>query len=272
MGLRCVVVGAGVLGANVAFRLVRGGADVTIVDLAGPGAGASSTSFGWVGASPLGLWEYFDLNVAGVAAHRRLRAELGSAPWLSDPGTLEWYRDRDAQEHLTARVRELREVGYPAAQLSRDEAARLEPDAHVPEGVDCVAFYPDEGYAHPLLLIAHVLTAARSDGLAERYGQRVTGFDANRVVLDSSERLDADAVVLCAGRWTDELSLLAGQEGPMVVSAKGSPAVGLLVGTSPLPVTLKRLLYADRTMIRPNGGGRLLIHSDAHDSQLDPAR
>jgi glycine/D-amino acid oxidase-like deaminating enzyme len=265
------VVGAGVLGANVAFRLVQAGAAVTLVDAVGPGAGTSSTSFGWVGASPRGLWEYFDLNVAGVAAHRRLRAELGTAPWLSDRGVLEWYRHPGAQERLDARIRELRDAGYPAAQLSSEHATRLEPDVVVPEDVDFVAFYPDEGYAYPLLMIAHVLAAARADGLAEQYGQRVTAVEEGSVELESGERLDGDVVVLCCGRWTGELSQLAGYAIPMVAPAKGSPAVGLLVRSVPVPTTLQRLLCADETMIRPDGGGRLLLHSDAHDVRLDPA-
>src|SRR5579872_3620587 len=93
MSKRCIVVGAGVIGAATSMRLAQAGARVTIVDAAGPATGTSATTFAWVGASPLGLWDYFDINVAGMAAHRRLRAELGGTPWYLAPGALVWFSD-----------------------------------------------------------------------------------------------------------------------------------------------------------------------------------
>jgi glycine/D-amino acid oxidase-like deaminating enzyme len=48
---RIAVIGAGVVGASVAFRLAQGGADrVWLVDRSLPGTGASSASFAWVNA------------------------------------------------------------------------------------------------------------------------------------------------------------------------------------------------------------------------------
>jgi D-hydroxyproline dehydrogenase subunit beta len=266
---RCIVVGAGVIGANVAFRLVQAGASVTIVDAEGPVAGTSATTFAWVGASAKGLWSYFAINAAGVAAHRRLRGEAGSAPWLRDPGCLQWYSDPAAQEALAERVEELRGVGYPAAPVSRPRAAALEPDAVLGEDVDGVALYPDEGFVFPPVMVAHLLGAARREGLVERYGERVVALDGpGGVALASGERLAADVVVLCCGRWIARLAegipMLPGTE-------RGSPVVGLLVRTAPVAMRLERMLYADDTMIRPDGGGRLLLHADGHDLEVDPA-
>ena len=96
------------------MRLAQAGAQVTLLDADAPGAGTSGTTFAWVGASPLGLWE-LGINVAGMAAHRRLRAELGAAPWYLAPGALVWFSDAGAGVRLAARVDELRAVGYPAA-------------------------------------------------------------------------------------------------------------------------------------------------------------
>jgi glycine/D-amino acid oxidase-like deaminating enzyme len=221
-----------------------------------------------VGASAKGLWNYFDINAAGVAAHRRLRGELGSAPWLRDPGCLQWYGDPAAEAELAERVRELRDVGYPAVLLPRERAAVLEPDAVLADGVREVALYPDEGFVFPPLMVAHLLEIARRGGLSERYGERVVELgEGGGVALESGERLDADVVVLCCGRWTGELApaipLLAGTE-------RGSPAVGLLVRTEPVPLTLARMLYVDDTMIRPDGGGSLLLHGDRQDLRVDP--
>ena len=108
--MRCIVVGAGLVGAATSMRLAQSGAQVTVLDAAAPGAGTSGTTFAWVGASPLGLWDYFDINVAGMAAHRRLRAELGAAPWYQTPGALVWFSDAGAGAGLTARVEQLRDA------------------------------------------------------------------------------------------------------------------------------------------------------------------
>ena len=45
---KIVIVGAGILGASIAFHLVELGAHVTVLDAAEPGNGASGVSFAWI--------------------------------------------------------------------------------------------------------------------------------------------------------------------------------------------------------------------------------
>jgi glycine/D-amino acid oxidase-like deaminating enzyme len=269
---RCLVVGAGVVGAATAFRLAEAGAEVELIDAAGPGAGTSGTTFAWVGASPRGLWEYFELNVAGMAAYRRLRAELGPVGWYRSAGSLAWHSDPEAEAGLVDRVAELREAGYPAALIGRESARRLEPDLRFGASVEQVAFYPDEGYASPRPMIADLLGLARERGVTTRWNARVVGLeDGPAVVLATGERLQADVVVLCCGRWSGEVAGLAGLELPMIAGDEaGSLAIGLLVLTSPGVQRVRRVLDADELMIRPDGAGRLLLHSDEHDRKVEP--
>ncbi|MGB3682362.1 MAG: FAD-dependent oxidoreductase, partial [Rubrobacteraceae bacterium] len=49
--LRVAVIGAGIVGASVAFRLSQGGARVWLVDKAEPASGTTSASFAWVNAN-----------------------------------------------------------------------------------------------------------------------------------------------------------------------------------------------------------------------------
>ena len=56
----------------------------------------------------------------------------------------------------------------------------------------------------------------------------------------------------------------------MITGEAGSIALGLMVLTAPAVSRLRRLLLADDLMIRPDGAGRLLLHSDAHDRKVDP--
>ncbi len=92
MGLRVVVIGAGIVGAATAFELVRAGHDVTILDPGEPG-GPQAASYGngaWISPASVvpmsspGLWRKvpgFLLDPAGPLTIR-WRALPRLAPWL----------------------------------------------------------------------------------------------------------------------------------------------------------------------------------------------
>jgi glycine/D-amino acid oxidase-like deaminating enzyme len=46
------------------------------------------------------------------------------------------------------------------------------------------------------------------------------------------------------------------------------PVAGLVARTAPIPSRIDRVLLADGVLIRPDGGGRLLVGSDAYDGEL----
>jgi glycine/D-amino acid oxidase-like deaminating enzyme len=80
---RVVVIGAGVVGANVAYRLAQAGAEVIVLDAGAPGGGTSGASFAWVNSFWKEPRDYYDLNVAGMAEHGRIAEELGGGAWLA---------------------------------------------------------------------------------------------------------------------------------------------------------------------------------------------
>ncbi|MBV8987320.1 MAG: FAD-dependent oxidoreductase, partial [Solirubrobacterales bacterium] len=62
-----IVVGAGVIGAAVAYRLAQAGARVTVLEAAERiGQGTSGRSFAWTNSNEKGPRLYHDLNVAGM--------------------------------------------------------------------------------------------------------------------------------------------------------------------------------------------------------------
>src|SRR6516162_4966144 len=98
---RCVVVGAGILGASVAARLAEAGMRVTLLDQDQPGRGTSRWSFAWVNSNDKGPRPYHDLNHAGLRAWAELAPGLDGAAWYRPAGNLE-LATPDAE--LTARV------------------------------------------------------------------------------------------------------------------------------------------------------------------------
>ncbi|HTC89957.1 MAG TPA: FAD-binding oxidoreductase, partial [Bryobacteraceae bacterium] len=66
---RIVVVGAGIIGASIAYHLVKRGASVVIVEADRPGGGATEKSFGWINATfSKRPQSYFDLNQLAIGA------------------------------------------------------------------------------------------------------------------------------------------------------------------------------------------------------------
>jgi D-hydroxyproline dehydrogenase subunit beta len=266
MRMHVVVIGAGVVGSAVALRLAQDGARVTLLDAGEPGAGTSSTSFAWIGASAAALRDYRALNVAGVAAYARMEAQLGPRPWLRRTGSLVWHTDPERGAELAAEVAALADMGYASTLLDPEQALALEPSLRLAPEVEHVAFHADEGHADGRRMAAELAARAADAGAELRTGAEVSGVDDGTVALATGERLSADAVVLCAGRWTGELSGVAMVD----PGERGALPIGLLVTTGAAPDPVGRVVVADDVMIRPGDDGGLLLHADEQDRLVHP--
>src|SRR5215475_13341773 len=124
---RIIVIGAGVMGASVAYRATLGGASVTVLEAGRIGGGTSTCSFAWTNSNDKEPRAYHDLNVAGMKAHAALADEFGATPWWHGGGSLEWEAepDRAAQRE---NIEQLRSWGYAAEWLTLRQVQELEPD------------------------------------------------------------------------------------------------------------------------------------------------
>ncbi|MGL4278818.1 MAG: NAD(P)/FAD-dependent oxidoreductase [Albidovulum sp.] len=250
MSERVLIVGAGVIGAAIAYRLAQGGAAVTLVDAATPASGASGRSFGWINASFSLNAHHFGLRVAAMAAHHRLAVDLGAAP-TTWPGTLAWDEIGEAQDQTFAR---LTAAGYPVRRLGRAEFRTLEPAIATPP--ETALLYPTEGVTDLASLTHRLIAGAARHGARVLLGLPVTGIltQGGRVSgLQTAEGpLAADRVVLAAGTGTPELIAPLGLALPML----HRPAV--IVRTQPLPPLLSHILVTPAMEIRQEPDGRLL--------------
>lgn len=116
--------GAGIIGAALAFRLSGQGWRVTVIEAAGPATGASGASFGWINASVFADADHYRLRAEGIAAHRRLDADLDGSgvDWT---GCL-WFEE--AGEEFDRQAEALETLGYPLRRLGAKEVAALEPN------------------------------------------------------------------------------------------------------------------------------------------------
>ena len=260
--IKTIVIGAGALGASVAYRLAQAGAAVTVLEALRIGGGTSGISFAWTNAHNKPPKPYHDLNVAGMKAHLALADEFGSTPWWHVGGNLEWEAepDRAAQRE---NIEQLRSWGYAAEWITLRQVQELEPDIDPATIGDApVAFFLEEGWLDPVVYAARlrhgaeVICGARVVDLIMA-GDRVTGAR-----LADGTQYEADIVVNCAGRWTNEATRDAGLHLPL------APTLGFLVFTPPVAASLSRVVRTTVIDARPDGAGRLMLHWNATDATL----
>ena len=252
--IKTIVIGAGAMGASVAYRLAQAGAGVTVLEATRIGGGASGISFAWTNAHKKPPKPYHDLNVAGMRAHAALADEFGATPWWHGGGSLEWEAepDRAAQRE---NLEQLRSWGYAAEWITLRQAQELEPDIDPAMIGDApVAFFPEEGWLDPVVYAHAMLSAARRcHGAKVVCGARVVdlimaGDRVTGVRLADGTQYEADIVVNCAGRCTNETTRDAGLHLPL------APTVGFLVLTPPV-AGLSRVVHAPVISARPDGAG-----------------
>jgi glycine/D-amino acid oxidase-like deaminating enzyme len=256
---RVIVIGAGVMGASVAYRLAQAGADVTVLEAGRVGGGTSGVSIAWTNAHRKPPRAYHDLNVAGMQAHAALRDEFGAIPWWHSGGSVEWELPAQ-QADQRANVERLQSWDYAAEWIDLAQLVELEPDID-PDVVDGapIAFFPDEGWLDPVPYAHAMLSAAqRRHGAKLLCGVRVTdlvvrGHRVCGVRCADGTQHEGDMVVNCAGRWTNDLVREAGLHLPMASTA------GFLVFTPPVAACVNRVVRSPDIHTRPDGGGRLVL-------------
>lgn len=273
--MRIAVIGAGIVGVHVAVQLAGRGADVTLIDRDQPGCGTTAGSFAWIDASAPGIAPYLELRVLGVRAWGRRAQELGRPGWVSLPGTLLWAQASHEAQRLEEHAKRLEAAGHRAQRLTVEQALRREPDLRLPPRLGCVYQFDGEGWVNTGPALAAILRRGLASGLELRTGAEVTELRVEStgavagLTLASGERLRTDAVVCCLGRFTESLLSSVGIHVPMLDPlSERTPVAGLVVRTTPVSSRMGSVILADGLLMRPDGGGRLLLHSNASDAEM----
>lgn len=211
-----IVVGAGVVGASVAYHAARAGAAVTLVDAGQPGAGVTADSFAWIGASGARTGPAAALRATATEEYRRLEAELPGLP-VSWSGSLSWGAVDDPP------------VAGPGQEVvDAATVAMLEPAlGHLPEWA---VWAPGDGAVDPVGVTERLVAGARAHGAQVRQDTPATAVRlgaAGRVVgvETAAGPLSGATVVLTAG----------------VATAALCAPVGIRVPVDASPTTLVRL-------------------------------
>ena len=213
-----VVIGAGIMGASIAFQLTRqSGRKVVVVDERPPVGGMSGRTFGQIRQHYSNAL-MVEMAIRGFEVLNDWQAEVG----VGDPGYVKlgyMLLVVEAQVEACRRNVELgRQLGVDTRFASPDEIKALEP-ALVTDDLAGGAWEPNGGYIDVTRMVLSWLGAAQAAGATLHSGLRVEGIataDGRVVGVDTAEgRIEAPVVICAAGAWTTDLLAPIGIDAPI---------------------------------------------------------
>ncbi len=273
-----IVIGAGVIGAAVAWRCAQRGLSVTLVDPA-PERGAWHTAAGML--APITELHYAEtsllrLNRHALAAYPAFCAELtevtGRPTGFRECGTVSvaWDgADLAALRDLHAFGNTL---GIEATLLTSRELRELEPAlaAGLPGGL----LASGDHQVDPRLLHAAIIAAAAHAGVHTRSAQARLDVDGARVVgvhLADGTSLPAPTVVLAAGAWSSQVDGVPAEFAAPVRPVKGQTLRLRLPGEPRLSHVVRGTVRGTPIYLVPRADGQLIAGASSEETGYDVA-
>jgi glycine oxidase len=270
------IIGAGVIGLGIAWRLAARGVSAAVFDKGVSGAGASHAAAGMLAAcaeAEPGEEALVTLGRVSQARWPAFAAELKQASGvdvgLRLEGTLVVALTSDDQARLSHQLTFQQKLGLPLQWISAAETRRREP--HLAGKLAGAVFSPEDTQVDNRKLAAALRIAAEAAGARIREHQEVKTIssDAGRVdgiVLADGTKVGADVVVLAAGAWSRSIDGLAPELRPPVRPIKGQM---LALRMDPAAPLLTHVVWAPGAYLVPRLDGRLLVGATVEEKGYD---
>ena len=273
---KTVIIGAGVAGLGIAWRLAQAGCAVTVYDRGEAGHGASWAAAGMLAAAvetepgeePL-LQLALESQILWPDFADELEAASGISVEYRGEGTLVLALNRDDAEQLRHSFEFQTRLGLDLEWLSGVEVRRREP--HLKPGIAGAVLSPRDHQVDNRCLGRALAAAVRGAGVAlyENCPVRevvVTGGRAAGVVTDRDTE-PADVVVLAAGAWSREIGGLPASALPPVRPIKGQMMALQMDPAAPL---LSHVVWLPRGgYLVPRRDGRLIVGGTVEERGFD---
>jgi len=272
------IIGAGVIGLGIAWRLTARGVSVQVFDKGASGAGASHAAAGMLAAcseAEPGEEALVALGRESQARWGAFAAELQQASGidvdLRTEGTLVVALTVDDQARLNHQLVFQQRLGLPLQWISAAETRRREP--HLAGKLAGAVFSPEDAQVDNRKLAAALRIAA------ERAGARVnehcpvaaisaSGGRVDGIVLTGGTKVAADVVVLAAGAWSRGIDGIPSDLRPPVRPIKGQMLALRMDAAAPL---LRHVIWAPGAYLVPRLDGRLLVGATVEEKGYDTA-
>src|SRR5947207_14057076 len=270
------IIGAGVVGLGIAWRLAARGARVEVFDKGAAGAGASHAAAGMLAACAEAEPGEETLVALGRETQARwpaFAAELQQASGidveLRRDGTLAIALTADDQARLAHHLTFQQKLGLPLQWITAAETRRREP--HLAGKLAGAVWSPEDHQVDNRKLAAALRIAAERAGAVLREHTAVkeisaAGGRADGIVLADGTKIAADAVVLAAGAWSRGIAGLAPELRPPVRPIKGQMLSLRMDATAPL---LTHVLWVPGAYLVPRRDGRLLVGATVEEKGFD---
>lgn len=268
---RVVVIGGGVIGCAVAWRLARRGCAVILLEADQPGQHASSAAAGML--SPLKEAEergpFLQLGLRSLDRYpafvEAVEAASGTNVGYRRDGRLDIALDDDGAEALRRHRDHQTDAGFDSHLVEPPEIRRLEP-AVGPDAVLGLATEHDHQVDNRQLMRALWIAIDR-EGVEVRTGVRAqtvltVSARATGVRLHDGSQVEADAVVIAAGAWSGQIAL------PRPVAIR--PVRGQIIVLRTVPAALRRTTWGPSFYLVPRSDGRLLVGSTMEEVGFQP--
>ena len=212
-----IVIGAGVMGASIAFHLAERGQKVAILERKTVASGATGHSSGLVRM-------HYDLAVESeltYVSHKNYftnwRERVGGECGFIKTGFLQIAKP-EHEDRLRGNVANQQKIGINTSVITADEVKRLFPDL-VTDHFQFAAYEPDSGYADATLTTNSFIEGAKRNGATliqncEATAIRTSGGRVTGVGTTKGE-FAAPTIVNVAGTWAKHVAKLADVDIPL---------------------------------------------------------
>ncbi len=271
-----IIIGAGIVGLGIAWRLAQRGVKVTVFDKGGAGAGASHAAAGMLAAcveAEPGEEALVALGRVSQAQWPDFAAELervsGMSVDLRREGILMIALTADDQARLHHHLEFQRRLGLPLEWIDAAELRRREP--YLGSTLAGAVYSPQDHQVDNRKLVTALRVAAEAAGviICEQHSVRsivITDERACGVTLADRTEVAADVVVLAAGAWSRTIEGLAPALRPPVRPLKGQAIALQMDPGAPL---IRHVCWAPGVYMVPRNDGRLILGATVEEKGFD---
>ena len=235
-----VIIGAGVIGASIAFHLTRRGIKPLVIEKSDPASGSSGACDGLVFMQSKKPGLHLKLALESRSRFEGLVATLGKSIEFKNPGGMCLIESEAEFAAMQLFAAEQRKSGLDVELIDGDEAGRREPC--LSEKVIAATFSALDSQVNPYALTFAFLRAAKSAGARILIGENVRGFEVMggriRAVITENRKIGTPLVINAAGAWAAEVGRLAGLDIPI------KPRRGQIVVTASIAPLLRHCLIS----------------------------
>ncbi|MGE5541839.1 MAG: NAD(P)/FAD-dependent oxidoreductase [Bacillota bacterium] len=237
-----VVLGAGVTGCSIAYRLARAGQDVVVVERGHLSSGSSGACDGYIAHQTKRPGVHLDLALSSVKMVAELSEELGYDVQYNRCGSLIIIRGAEQWAVMEKHSGEQRAGGLDVQMLDRKAVQEAEP--FLSGDFDGATYCALDGRADPLSIAHGFHKAAVQHGARFMFYSEATSVEVkgNRVVgvKTAQGRIACDTLIVACGVWTPEILRPLGIDVPI------KPRRGFVMVTEQVPHTLNNLILDAR--------------------------